>query len=131
VSHCRCKHPRENDRRPGNCRKCGVRLDPKWLSSDTTMTAFLTRLAELPGVTAPAIIHAQKRERAGRVEFGLNYLGRDNAAEGREEGADGIIYSALSWLNDRRAGTEDIDPNLLDAAHHFALAHQALERRRR
>lgn len=131
MSYCACEHPRENDRRPGYCRRCGVRFNPKWLSSDENLTAFLTRVAQLPEITPAAILHAQRRERAGRKAFGLSYIGRDNDAEGQEEAADGLIYAALSWLNDCRNGTEEIDPDLLDAAHHFAMAHAALERRRK
>lgn len=129
MSYCRCEHPRLNNRRPDYCRCCGVRHLPASISSDETMGEFFARLADLPGITAPALIHAQQRERAGRKEFGLRYLGRNNAAEGCEEAGDGLVYSALEWLNDRRVGIEDIDPDLLDAAHHFALAHAALERR--
>jgi len=129
VSHCRCPSPRQNHRRPAFCSQCGVGLDPKWISSDENLAVFLTRLADLPGVTPAGLLHAQTRERAGRVEFGLKYLGRDNIAEGQEEAADGSMYAYLEWLNDRRRGAVSIDPELLTAAHHFSLAHAALERR--
>ena len=131
MSHCRCEHPRENSSRPGWCRRCGVGLSPEWLSNDANLAAFQAEVAKLPSVNAGILIDSHRRERAGRVEFGLKYLGRDNAAEGLEEAADGLNYAYFCWLNDRRAGTEEIDPDLLTAAHHFALAHQALERRRR
>jgi hypothetical protein len=131
VNHCRCEHPRENSRRPGWCQRCGKSFDPKWISSDNTLAEFQTEIAKLPGVTPGILIDSHRRERAGRGEFGLRYLGRDNCAEGMEEAVDGLNYSCFTWLNDRRAGVEDIDPDLLDAAHHFALAYAALERKRR
>ena len=131
MNGCYCDRPRLNDRRPGYCRRCGQQIDDRWISSDETMAAFFDQLAGLPGITAAALLHGLNRERAGRKEFGFAYLGRDNPAEGQEEAADGLIYCALDWLNDRRAGTEDVDADLIDAAHHFALAHAALERKRR
>jgi hypothetical protein len=131
MSHCRCQSPRLNERRPEYCRTCGVRLNPRWLSNDETLAAFQTEVARLPGVTPGILIDSHRRERAGRVEFGLRYLGRDNDAEALEEYADGLIYAHLSRLNDIRAGIEELDPDLLDAAHHAALAYAAIERRRR
>jgi hypothetical protein len=131
MSHCRCERPSLNDRRPDFCRRCGVKHSPRILSSDTTLAEFQAEVAKLPGVTPGIFTDSFRRERAGRVEFGLKYLGRDNCAEGLEEAADGFNYACFAWLNDRRAGTEAIDPELLTAAHHFALAHAALERKRR
>jgi hypothetical protein len=131
MSNCRCQSPRLNDRRAGFCRRCGQRLNPRWLSSDETLAAFQTEVARLPGVTPGILIDSHRRERAGRDEFGLRYLGRDNCAEGLEEAADLLNYAFFQWLNDRRAGVEEIDPDLLDAAHHAALAYAALERKRR
>jgi hypothetical protein len=131
MSNCRCQSPRLNDRRAGFCRRCGNRLSPRWLSSDETLAAFQTEVARLPGVTPGILIDSHRRERAGRDEFGLKYLGRDNCAEGLEEAADLLNYAFFQWLNDRRAGVEEIDPDLLDAAHHAALAYAALERKRR
>jgi len=130
MNYCQCERPRAG-RNPDFCGYCLIRHNPRIISTDRHMTEFLTELAKQPGPTAPAIRHAQKRERSGRTEFGLSYIGRDNDLEALEEAGDGIAYAYLSWLNDRRAGTDDIDPNLLDAAHHFAQAHAALERRRR
>jgi hypothetical protein len=131
MSNCRCQSPRLNDRRAGFCRRCGNRLSSRWLSSDETLAAFQTEVARLPGVTPGILIDSHRRERAGRDEFGLKYLGRDNDAEAQEEYADGLIYAHLSRLNDIRAGVEELDPDLLDAAHHAALAYAAIERRRR
>ena len=129
MSFCRCEHPRQNDRRPEYCRKCGVRFDPRTLCSDENLAAFFARLVELPGVEAKVLLQAQQRERAGRGEFGMKYLGRDNDAEALEEYADGLIYAHLSHLNDVRDGATEIDPNLIEAAHHAALAYAAIERR--
>ena len=131
MSYCRCEHPRENDRRPGNCRKCGVRLNPLWLSSDETLAAFQAEVAKLPGVTPGILIDSHRGERAGRGIYGLAYLGRDNCKEGQAEGSDGLNYAYFDWLNDRRGGIEEIDPDLLDAAHHAAGMYAAFERRRR
>jgi hypothetical protein len=131
MSNCRCQSPRLNDRRAGFCRRCGNRLSPRWLSSDETLAAFQTEVARLPGVTPGILIDSHRRERAGRDEFGLKYLGRDNPAEGLEEASDLLNYAFFDWLNDRRTGVEEIDPDLLDAAHHAALAYAALERKRR
>ena len=131
MSHCRCERPSLNERRPDFCRRCGVKHDPRILSSDETLAEFQTEVAKLPGVTPGILIDSLNRERAGRVEFGLKYLGRDNCAEGLEEAADGFNYAFFDWLNDRRAGAREIDPELLTAAHHFALAYAALERKRR
>jgi hypothetical protein len=127
-SFCRCPEPAMNERRPDFCRRCGVRHNPRIVSSDRTMAEFFARLADLPGVNPAAMLEARDRELAGRDTFGLKYLARDNVAEGCEEAADGLIYAALEWLKDRRTGEEDMDPALLDAAHHFALAHAALKR---
>jgi hypothetical protein len=131
VSHCRCPKPSINERRPDFCRTCGVRHNPRTLSSDDTLAEFQTEVAQFPGVTPGILIDSHRRERAGRREFGLRYLGRANCDEGLEEASDGLNYAFFDWLNDRRAGIEEIDPDLLDAAHHFALAYAALERKRR
>jgi hypothetical protein len=128
---CQGPNCRENDRRPGWCRRCGLKLDPRILSTDETLAAFQTEVAKLPGVTPGILIDSHRRERAGRVEFGLKYLSRDNDAEAQEEYADGLIYAHLSHLNDVRGGATEIDPDLIDAAHHAALAYAAIERRRR
>jgi hypothetical protein len=131
MSHCRCQSPRLNERRPEYCRTCGVRLDPRWVSNDDTLAEFQTEVANLPGVTPGILIDSHRRERAGRQEFGLKYLSRCNPSEGLEEASDLLNYAFFDWLNDRRAGIEEIDPDLLEAAHHAALAYAALERKRR
>ena len=87
---------------------------------------FRGRLEGIPNTPGAALDHARQRELAGRKEFGLRYLDRNNYAEGREEASDGVNYSMYAWLRGRRFGVEDIDPHLLAAARHFALAHQEL-----
>lgn len=127
---CQCEVPEYHGKiRPGYCR-CGGWINPAWVSSDETFEAFFKQIAALPGVTPSMIEHCRQRERAGREEFGLAYLGRNNPLEGQEEGGDGGNYSFFETLKDIRAGEQEIDPDLLDAAHHFALAHAALDRRR-
>jgi hypothetical protein len=108
-----------------------VRFSREWISSDETMTAFMVQLAELPGVPPGILIDAHRRERVGRTEYGIQYLGRDNCVEAFAEAADGLVYAHFDWLNDVRRGIPEIDADLLDAAHHFALAYAAMERKRR
>lgn len=127
MSFCRCHQPSVNERRPDFCRRCGVRHNPRILASDDNLREFFARLAELPGVHGAALLDAKGRANAGK---GMAYIGRDNASEGCQSAADGLIDAAYEWLNDRRAGEEDIDPDLIDAAHHFAQAHAALKRRK-
>jgi hypothetical protein len=126
-SFCRCPQPRRNDRRPDFCRRCGVRHNPRIVSSDDNIRIFFARLAELPGVNAAALLEARDRVREAD---GIQHIGRENAADGCQSAADGLIDAAYEWLNDRRTGEEDIDPDLIDAAHHFAQAHAALKRRK-
>ena len=130
MNYCQCERPRMG-RNPDFCGRCLIRHDPRVISTDESLAAFQKEVAKLPGVTPGILIDSHRRERAGRREFGLEYLGRDNDAEAQEEYADGFIYAHLSHLNDIRAGATEIDPDLLDAAHHAALAYAALERRRR
>jgi len=131
MNYCLCVRPKQNPRSTGYCRRCGIRLDPRWISSDETMGQFYKPVMDLPGVRPGTIVQAQARERDGRDLFGLNYLSRSNEEEALEEFSDALNYAAFSWLVDRRAGIEEIDPDLLDAAHHTALAHAAIERRMR
>jgi len=127
---CQCPVPEYlGDIRPGYC-WCGGYVSREWITSDSTFSDFLRQLSPLPGVTGRVVQHSQARERAGRTEFGLEYLSRNNPLEGQEEAADGLNYSFFETLKDIRAGEQEIDPDLLDAAHHFALAHAALDRRR-
>jgi hypothetical protein len=101
-------------------------LNPEWLSSSEGLNAFL----QLAGADYLTAAHCIQRERAGREEFGLAYLTRDNPAEAMEEAADGCIYAFLQVLCDVREGESEVDFDLLDAALHFSLAHQAMTRRR-
>ena len=131
MRDCSCDRPRDHATvnpgfRDGWCATCGGYLNPDWLSTSQGLNRFLQRA----GADHLAGAHCYSRELAGRAEFGLAYLTRDNPAEGMEEAADGMIYSFLESLKDRRAGEPEVDFDLLDAARHFALAHEALVRRR-
>ena len=128
---CKCEKPRENIRRLNYCRRCGKKFDPRILSNDSNLGRFQGEIALLPGVHFGVLVHPLKRERAGRKEFGMQYVGRDNPAEGLEEAADGFNYAYFSWLNDRRFGPDEIDSDLLHAAHYFAMAYAALERKQK
>lgn len=126
---CECEAPQDHREfhagfRDGWCRYCGGFLNPDWLTSTEGLQAFLDAALVDP-VTAA---HCHVREQAGRDEFGLAYLSRNNPAEGREEAVDGCNYAYFESLKDRRVGSRDLDFDLLDAARHFALAHQALVR---
>lgn len=123
---CQCTVPVAHTVHDCKCFSCGKFLDPRIVDSDENLAVFRDRLEALPGMPGAALDHACQRELAGRKEFGLQYLSRNNYAEGREEAADGVLYSALAWLEGRREGIEEISPHLLSAARHFALAHHDL-----
>lgn len=131
MRECGCDTPADHaDTHPGFrdgwCRHCGGVLADRWLSDTEDLTGFLN----LAQADYQSVAHCQIRELAGRDQFGLAYLTRNNPAEAQEEAADGQIYCYLEVLKDRRSGESDVDFDLLDAARHFALAHQALARRR-
>lgn len=129
---CECPVPEPHpNHRYRCCAKCSKVLDPRILDTDDNVAVFYTAIADLPEVPAAAIEHAYQRLVTGRKEFGLEYLSRNNPAEGQEEQADSQNYALFQWLCDRRNGLEEIDPDLLVAAHHSALAHEAFERVRR
>lgn len=115
---CQCPKPSEHvsPMRQGTCVQCSGILSPFWLSSDTTLNEFWDRLGMgmYYGEPSPAFEHlreaATKRERAGRTEFGLRYLSRDNLAEAVEELADFANYLFFDCLNTIR--TEGHDPDL-------------------
>lgn len=71
----------------------------------------------------------EARERAGREEFGDDWLYRDNAAAGMEEAADGANYAHFE-AERIRANGGDYDEALqlaTIAADHFYRAHEALQ----
>ena len=130
MKYCRCPRPVANPKKSNYCRRCGIRHFPASQSNDETFAEFFGMLADLPGFSSQSIRQAQERERLGRDEFGMKYLGRDNCGEGLEEAADGMNYAFFDWLNDRRQGINEIDTDLLEAVHHFSMAHAALQRKR-
>lgn len=136
MSECACSVPEPTtDRLNGqpNCLRCGRVLGEAWLSSDEKLDDFFDAL-ELWGdrptlESLRYLCHA--REQEGRAAFKLQYLGRDNTKAADEEGADGVIYSYLETLKNRRAGdpeTDDIE--LYHAAHAFSKAYEHLARYR-
>ena len=104
---CSCGEPREHvdPRRKGWCGNCLRQLDPRWLSTDKTVSYFFDRLANgvFPkGRTdhyfADFRAICEARERKGRDEFGLGYLTRPNLREAGEEEADACMYRHLEML---------------------------------
>lgn len=135
TRRCECVPPRERSYgRGGSCQSCGRLIDTRYMTSDTTFAKFFTQVGRLPDVTADFVDHCEDRERAGRPIFGHRFLARDNAAEAQEEAADGANYCFMADLRYRRsagdAAEPGADPELLTAAHHFALAWAALHRYR-
>lgn len=123
---CQCEIPVAHSVHDHKCFACGKWLDPRIVDSDENIVTFRAQLEAIPDTPSDALNHAYRRTVAGRKEFGLEYLNRDNCAEGREEAADGQNYSMYHWLKGRRYGVEEINPHLLSAARHFALAHRDL-----
>jgi hypothetical protein len=125
---CQCPVPKVHTVHANKCERCGRFLDPRIIDTDENLAEFRQQLEAIPDFPKEALDHAYRREVAGRKEFGLEYLNRNNPVEGMEEAADGCNYSFYHWLRRRREGVEEIDPNLLEAARHFALAYRALLR---
>lgn len=126
---CDCAVPEDHGKfRPGWCRMCGGRIGEEWTSNDRTVTDFLDQLAALPGVDQHFINQCRQRELAGRDEFGHTFLNRVNELEGIEEAADLALYSHLAILRARREGKIEHIDIALEAAHHAALARNALVR---
>jgi hypothetical protein len=124
LNACRCKKPRINERNPDFCRTCGVRLSEEWLSTDENVSEFFDLVAPSPDVHDHFIQHCRDRERAGRDEFGLSYLIRDNEHEAMEEVADFAIYMYLTGLQRRRQGRYHHEAKALEAVRHAAIAHR-------
>lgn len=127
IGGCRCWLPQRRTYDPGSCQHCGRHIDARYLDSDENFERFAQFLRAVPGLPEAAIAHAHRRLVAGRAEFGLTYLTRDDCREGQEEAADGHNYAFFEWLRDRRHGVEEIHPSLLMAARCFAEAYQHLE----
>lgn len=131
LRECSCDVPRPYGapQKAHACASCGYWINPAWTVNDKTMGEFWARLrGAIPHETAVDLIypHSDAREREGRRLYGLRYLGRDCAFEGMEEAADGPNYAAMELLRARRAKEDEEWALALTAAHHFALAYQAL-----
>lgn len=114
----------------GNCQRCARVLDDQYLSNDANLSEFFGLVSDIPGIDRNLLEVAAQRERMGREEYGLKYLGRDNIGEAVEEIADLIIYCYLHWLKAKRDGVYlDMAP-LIEAAVHGAYAYNALKRLR-
>lgn len=135
MKGCNCPAPYESSdsRKAGTCNRCGKLINPEHLSSDSNVREFFDNFARgLPTIT-PAFHDLRRqcelRERAGRSQFGLRYLGRDNQREGLEEEADGVNYVYFDLLKCDREG---IDPDLdlaMTEAYHLYKAYEANRRR--
>ena len=111
------------------------------MSDDETFRTFYSRLAEalfrydLTGelrVSAEFghfLEQAASRERAGREQFGLAYLTRDNPTEALEEFADGANYAMFTRLRDLEEFGDDPDVMrlALDVALYSFRAHAAAQ----
>lgn len=126
IPGCSCPVPTFHPVHADTCGRCRKILDPRIVDSDENLAVFTDRLKAIPGFPVAALEHAHAREVAGRKQFGLEYLNRNNPVEGCEEAADGINYSFYHWLRQRREGVEEINPRLLAAARYFALAYEEL-----
>lgn len=138
MKHCPCPipQPKTNPRHTETCQRCGFYVDPELKRIDRQVEEFFDRLAEsqfhygpdgkllTPDWWDDFREHCQIRELAGREEFGLDYLARDNPVEASEEATDGALYMLLHGLRGKREDwPDDIDVRLT-AAYHFAMAHR-------
>lgn len=127
---CQCETPQLRAYRGSNCQRCARLLDDEYLSNDANLTEFFGLVSDIPGIDSSILEVAAQRERMGREEYGLKYLGRDNISEAVEEIADLMIYCYLHWLKAKREGVYlDMAP-LIEAAVHGAYAYNALKRLR-
>jgi hypothetical protein len=133
---CHCPEPIQATdlRRAGVCLKCCLPIDSEALSSDETIRAFFERFAAtFPGSPPESFQgfrrQCEERERAGRKDFGLAYLSRDNLAEACEEESDSAIYLFLDTLRHRReAGSDDDLDLVLTTVWHSFKAHEGARR---
>lgn len=130
---CQCRKPGDHPspNRKGQCVRCALPFDPKWVSSDDTFNEFFARLRESLPVVGPEfdsfLLQCKKRELAGRDTFGFEYLARDNVVEAYEEAADGCLYAYLDVLKTVREDGDDADIGFaLTAAAAFFQAYSAL-----
>jgi len=124
---CQCPVPQIHvNPRYNSCASCLKPIDQDVVSDTAKLQGFLNRI---PGVPAPLVLQCHAREQAGRQEFGLEYLGRNNIEAFTEEASDGVNYLFFRSLQDRRAGREE-DTDLYRAAYHLAEAYRILAGRR-
>jgi len=127
-SGCQCRVPQLRAYKGRNCQRCARLLDDEYLSNDENLSEFFGLLGEIPGVDKRLLEVAANREREGRTEYGLRYLGRNNISEAVEEVADLIIYCYLHWLKAKRDGVILEMAPLIEAAMYGAYAYNALKR---
>lgn len=121
---CICDYPRPKGWRPSECIQCGRFIDPSYVSNDANLNEFFNHLASIPGVSPDFVEKCKARERAGRDEFGLKYLGSDrhNPKESHEEAADFAMYLYLHLLKCQRNGTYQDTATVMEACAHVASA---------
>ena len=126
---CYCPSPQKN-LKGTLCVKCGKNLHGDHHVGDREVREFFDRLSSNTVLGFDSFrVHCEVRERWGREHFGYRYLSRPLGAEGREEAADGGIYSMLdTYAMYRTSYDADVAADLLAAASKFAEAHMLLER---
>jgi hypothetical protein len=131
---CRPPNPSTTPNANGDCLECGRIIAGDWVTTDEKLSAWFERLVEgfpdgAPDWFSRFRAQCEARERAGQDKFKFRYTARDNCAEATEEAADGVLYCYLEGLRLQRDGDYDPDVilDLLTAAHHFALAHKAIQ----
>lgn len=141
---CECSVPRERaDPRFSSCAACGHRISDELRNPDRQLRGFFDQLEDgIRGQSPkrpPGFIafrrHCEARERAGREEFGLGYLSRDNCIEALEEGADLAIYMVLDAVRHEHLYGEDADRALalsaaLDAFRAYEKVRELAAKRR-
>lgn len=148
ASSCGCERPvRSLDpRREGACAKCGLAFDPEWDQSDSNFQAFWERIEssypgwrsrwvpnwEPPDEQQTLRLQTQHRERAGRGQFGYDYLSpqRNNLREAREELADALLYVYLDTLKCKRDGMDPEWDVVLEIADDLLSAYGKLDQLR-
>lgn len=125
---CDFPEPHYNHRYPNACRHCLKLLPTNVQSNDQTVAEFFNHLEQLPDVTPAFLVQCLTREKAGREEFGNEFLRRNNALEATEEMCDGAIYAHLEILEARHSGEDDDLALALEAAHLCAKAHTVFRR---
>lgn len=127
MTPCRCDIPQQDGDRLF-CRTCQQPISETWASTDSNIKAFFDELSEVPGIDPAFVRVCIDREKEGRSEYGMRYLGsnRSNPMEAVEEAADLAIYSYLHLLKCERDGTPEKREYAITAAYHAAMAYSAL-----